>query len=317
MKLPKELTTVTPTSKITAAIVFVTLPFIAFFLGIQYQTIITRNPSGNLTPSSSKSSAENQTSDWKTYVNNEFKYSVKYPSNWVARDITNESVATGLDSTGNNTFEPLNEVYKRVMKENVDSISSFIDSNDEEKILPKKPGEFYIGGIILHVEENGKLDLTKGEKIKVSGVDAVSVQSFNPRLEVNTIKVSFEKDGNVFTLSNSFTGYGSEYFDQILSTFKFLDENETIDTSNWKTYTNTQLNFSFKYPPTSDVKGINVMQTMKLCDLNKLDPQSWPEEGLRFGACEGSGITPTASVVENEFLISLYKSQGFNPTLLL
>lgn len=37
MNLPKELTTVTKTSKTLAYIVFLTLPFIGFFLGIKYQ----------------------------------------------------------------------------------------------------------------------------------------------------------------------------------------------------------------------------------------------------------------------------------------
>lgn len=37
MRLPKKLTTVTLLSKALAIIVFITLPFIGFFLGIQYQ----------------------------------------------------------------------------------------------------------------------------------------------------------------------------------------------------------------------------------------------------------------------------------------
>lgn len=40
MKLPKELTTVTPLSKILAAILFIMLPFIGFFLGTRYQRIL-------------------------------------------------------------------------------------------------------------------------------------------------------------------------------------------------------------------------------------------------------------------------------------
>lgn len=37
MALPKELTTVTPFSKLMAAILFIVLPFIGFLLGIRYQ----------------------------------------------------------------------------------------------------------------------------------------------------------------------------------------------------------------------------------------------------------------------------------------
>lgn len=39
-----------------------------------------------------------------------------------------------------------------------------------------------------------------------------------------------------------------QIFDQILSTFKFTDETSTIDTSNWKTFGNQELGFSFSYP---------------------------------------------------------------------
>ncbi|PIR78902.1 MAG: hypothetical protein COU26_04065 [Candidatus Levybacteria bacterium CG10_big_fil_rev_8_21_14_0_10_36_30] len=36
--------------------------------------------------------------------------------------------------------------------------------------------------------------------------------------------------------------------EQILSTFKFTDQNQTVDTSNWKTYTNSKYGYSLKYP---------------------------------------------------------------------
>lgn len=41
MQLPKELTTVTTLSKTVAFVMFITLPLIAFFFGMRYQTIIT------------------------------------------------------------------------------------------------------------------------------------------------------------------------------------------------------------------------------------------------------------------------------------
>jgi hypothetical protein len=37
VRLPKELTTVTPLSKALAVIVFLTVPIIAFFMGMNYQ----------------------------------------------------------------------------------------------------------------------------------------------------------------------------------------------------------------------------------------------------------------------------------------
>jgi hypothetical protein len=39
-----------------------------------------------------------------------------------------------------------------------------------------------------------------------------------------------------------------EIIDQILSTFKFLDQSQTDETANWKTYTSTKYGITFKYP---------------------------------------------------------------------
>jgi hypothetical protein len=39
MKLPKELTTVTPLSKTLALILFIVLPFIGFFIGVRYESL--------------------------------------------------------------------------------------------------------------------------------------------------------------------------------------------------------------------------------------------------------------------------------------
>ena len=43
MKLPKELTTVTPASKFLAVILFVTIPFLAFLYGMKYQEFLDFN----------------------------------------------------------------------------------------------------------------------------------------------------------------------------------------------------------------------------------------------------------------------------------
>ena len=40
MKIPKELTTVTPLSKAVALCMFIVLPIIAFILGMHYQTML-------------------------------------------------------------------------------------------------------------------------------------------------------------------------------------------------------------------------------------------------------------------------------------
>lgn len=54
MTLPKSLTTITPFSKILAAILYITLPFAGFYLGMEYQkSIIAPIDSNNIQPSGS------------------------------------------------------------------------------------------------------------------------------------------------------------------------------------------------------------------------------------------------------------------------
>ncbi len=66
-------------------LVFIALPFIAFFLGIWYQTSISpKSTETSLvsTPKTSTSSATTDTTaDWKTYKSDTNKFAFKYPSN--------------------------------------------------------------------------------------------------------------------------------------------------------------------------------------------------------------------------------------------
>lgn len=48
MQLPKELTTVTPLSKVIALLFFVTLPILAFIFGMNYQKALENNQVGSI-----------------------------------------------------------------------------------------------------------------------------------------------------------------------------------------------------------------------------------------------------------------------------
>lgn len=55
MQLPNSFTTVTPLSKIIAAVLFITFPFLGFYLGVQYQKGISPQISNQVTPSPTSS----------------------------------------------------------------------------------------------------------------------------------------------------------------------------------------------------------------------------------------------------------------------
>ena len=98
MILPKQLTTVTRLSKILALILFVTLPFIGFLLGIRYQAGLTvvkieyvkQDAKKSTTPTivvpTSKPNPTTIPTGWKTYQNDTCHYSLSYPSDWIVKE---------------------------------------------------------------------------------------------------------------------------------------------------------------------------------------------------------------------------------------
>src|SRR3989344_5172551 len=87
MKLPKELTTVTPLSKYLALFLLIALPFIGFYVGFKYQEQInvskgteektTLLAAPTPTPLAIPTVDPSITANWKTY--NQNKYSVRLP----------------------------------------------------------------------------------------------------------------------------------------------------------------------------------------------------------------------------------------------
>lgn len=87
MKLPKELTTVTPLSKITAIVVLVGTTLIGFSFGIIYKetTDYAKEQETNvpqIAVRKERIDTIDETSDWKTYTNTTWKYKVSYPPQW-------------------------------------------------------------------------------------------------------------------------------------------------------------------------------------------------------------------------------------------
>lgn len=89
MALPKFLTTVTSFSKILAAVLFITLPFAGFYLGLQYEAQFTQYLEDrssldqyNLNPSPSKTQ-DASTANWKTYTRSaKYGFEIKYQPYW-------------------------------------------------------------------------------------------------------------------------------------------------------------------------------------------------------------------------------------------
>lgn len=100
--------------------------------------------------------------------------------------------------------------------------------------------------------ETGLPIVPQGRKINLDGTAGKSFEIFTDKTRLYAFAIKNDKLYSIIlTFNNPETtsSIADEkiVFNNILSSFKFV-ENQTINTSNWKTYTNTEYGFSFKYP---------------------------------------------------------------------
>ena len=67
--------------------------------------------------------------------------------------------------------------------------------------------------------------------------------------------------------------------------------------ANLKFQTYTDNNLSFEYPADWVVKPDGESLKLELCDLHLIDKETSPLAGVQFGACQATGIAPTATIV--------------------
>ncbi len=159
--------------------------------------------------------------DWKTYMNNKYDFSLKYPNNF------------NLDSKGQTSGQEeiieLNNILNKTLTISLD-ISSTATSKSLYASLKNKVGQS---------AADEKIGLTGTFKnIAVDGITAYeSVLATDSQILTT---VMLEQDNYIFTfqlISN--TPKDNEIFRQILSTTKFLDKTQTqtnVDTSSWNKY---------------------------------------------------------------------------------
>ena len=152
------------------------------------------------------------TANWKTYVNNKYNYSIKYPEDWI--------------------LQPDKQTPEEIVNFTKDLNSLTIYSGSATPGVPPESTPSQVKSIVI----------ANQNVIKEAYNNLFVLLKFPENLPVNQISIRYK---------NGITSAEYEdLFDLILSTFKFLDETPTPTTdptANWKIYTNNEL--SFKYPP--------------------------------------------------------------------
>ncbi|MDO8610223.1 MAG: hypothetical protein Q7R95_06750 [bacterium] len=306
MNLPKELTTVTALSKKIALIMFVALPIIAFLFGMKYQQIISfsyklpllSSPSKNIVstiipslPLTPSQTSQDETANWKIFTS-QYGFTLKYPSGWFSKDLTSAS-------------------------KNNPAIKSSIYFNDKSTVdFANYKVSFTIQDVSL---EKAKFFLNysdAGNEIK-SILTESSIEEVSIIQAVNDTKEFGKSTGTHYTVlipikDLTLTIYAEKIEDkntvnQILSTFKFLDQNQATNTSNWKTYINKPTGLNLSYPTTYPLirDGINQQDSscnyIELLSNDKVDiSQSNNELSLSINIC---------NTKSNDSLESFYQEQ--------
>lgn len=210
MNLPKELITVTPTSKFLAMFLFLSVPFVAFFIGIRYgeftKYIEYIESRSDIEQYMLQNQPVDPTADWESYTSEEFK--VKYPNNYV------------FDFEDINSFSVFDENFANVEVGTIsteENISEYVNSYLEQS------KNSFEGKSSLSVNKRSDLTVDENEAIQLElfyealgsyGLETYIATDKNAIIYVQTIdfKAGSKLDNDVITLHN-----------QILSTFRFIE----------------------------------------------------------------------------------------------
>ncbi len=168
---------------------------------------------------------DGETADWQTHRNEEYGFEVRHPDTWIA-----ESIDRGIRLTDvynfNETFNVnVSPLGINIEKTNFGFIQEWFDNEFSDRIPELIP-------------EYDEIAINSIRGIKFS--DPISMGGCGEKhvLIKNSKVYSIERYGETCDYSN-------ELFDQILSTFKFIEVDEAAD---WQTYKNEEYGFEIKHP---------------------------------------------------------------------
>jgi len=189
---------------------FIFLLIILIIMGVGYFVGYKRSLQKVYHPSEIKkieNIAKNETTDWKTYRNEEYRCEVKYPSEWV------------------------------IIKESTES-TIFADKKEVEAQKEKQAGEIRCSaGIWFYNNDKGlslydwaidkwgdpeKREAGKISEVKINDLEGIKYEFMSMGTETNVL---FSKDNKIIDLQATFDGCDNLHtiFNQMLSTFRFLE----------------------------------------------------------------------------------------------
>lgn len=230
-------------------------------------TVPEASDSGSV--SSTAMAADPATTSWKTYTNTRLKFSFKYPPEYtLEKEDETKATFSGL-------FQPGDQVVQSELVVNFKKTKGLqaLKSCTEIDINPVGDYSCLSGG-------------TKVETKIINGVEfkVFSLQEGYKQTQATSYLVAQTLKEPVIEFVHGQLGGGvGSRFEPILSTFKFLDSNQAVDTSNWKIYENTEANFLIKYPSDWTFNLGEADEEMKRAHLAGKEGKIQLEWGSGFG----------------------------------
>jgi hypothetical protein len=210
--------------------------FLNAYLIFSKKETITKTPDATITGATP---TPDPTIGWKTYTNTKLGYEIKYPNDFFIK----------TKGTANDPFTYISNYPEFDKKETALFISirrlgetdRFTSSESKIKALSG------IGYSELSTKWSNKLNCDFfGDP--PWGTYIIYFPSNNYEVKYISFSATIHRADDLTIKEGGTEGRDKLITRQILSTFKFIDQGKGIDTSNWKTYTNSNLNYSFKYP---------------------------------------------------------------------
>jgi len=232
----------------------------------------------------------NAVEGWKTYTSTKYTkhgFEIKYPQDWMVDEsgllrtvvvVAFKNLTPILDKKGDKFYSNINILTR--------SLSDWKVKNLEEYIsLDKSMIQQYVAKEVKF-DSDEKVILDGGVEGYISGFSGLE-----NNIMVHDIHLIVINDGDAYvvagtTLDENWVDY-KDKFKEALTSFKFTSPNQTAD---WKTYTNTQYGFEFKYPENWQLWEMN-----PVLGLVRIYPNSKSEQAINKTLSTTDGITFSAA----------------------
>ncbi len=257
------------------------------------QNQIPFEPAGEPTPEVATPTPD-PTAEWQTYVNEEYGYSIKYPQEvTVTTDDVQDLVSFKFPEEGKWVADLSVRHYQNPEGLNPQAFyqKSFNEGKleAEKKNWPPPPEPLK--------SETIKIDNLEGFQVRNSAYEAYQRTTYLGQGETMVAISFYDENPNDPAQEKHLAS-----FNLMLSTFKFLDQNQTDETANWETFSDEKYGFAIKYP--SD-------WVVKVQDSTVLFSENGPS-GSRIGF-----NSPQKTMFGDNFWLNIYRiSQASEQTAL-